>query len=191
MVPSPTHISFAAEETLPLTQHDDAQLEKQKQAAEISQQTNMLPDELFDQVEATKRDLLEFLIEKKREKPHGHHHMEDIRDIYKTLPVNSTGHLEGTGDPKLDGDVKNALDLADRLSKSRRVKQSFIRHAFRYFMGRNEFLSDSKTLIDAEKAYDKSGGSFDAVPTPEPPSEGTPARLESDNDSGGDQHFGE
>ena len=28
---------------------------------------------------------------------------------------------------------------------------------------RNEFLSDSKTLIDAEKAYDKSGGSFDAV----------------------------
>ena len=30
-------------------------------------------------------------------------------------------------------------------------------------MGRNEVLSDSSTLINAEKAYDQSGGSFDAV----------------------------
>ena len=30
-------------------------------------------------------------------------------------------------------------------------------------MGRNEFLSDSRTLIDAESAYVDSGGSFDAV----------------------------
>jgi hypothetical protein len=30
-------------------------------------------------------------------------------------------------------------------------------------MGRNENLSDSKTMIDAEDAYMKSGGSFDAV----------------------------
>ena len=30
-------------------------------------------------------------------------------------------------------------------------------------MGRNETLSDSKTLIDAEKAYLKSNGSFDEV----------------------------
>ena len=63
----------------------------------------------------------------------------------------------------MDGDLKDAIDLAERLSKSRRVRQSFIRHAFRYFMGRNEFLSDSKTMIDAEKAYVESGGSFDAV----------------------------
>ena len=30
-------------------------------------------------------------------------------------------------------------------------------------MGRNEMLSDSKTLIEADQAYLKSGGSFDAV----------------------------
>ena len=30
-------------------------------------------------------------------------------------------------------------------------------------MGRNERLSDSKTLIDADKAYVESGGSWDAV----------------------------
>lgn len=87
----------------------------------------------------------------------------DSRDIYKTLPVEAKGRLIGTGDPKLDGDIKDAIDLTDRLAKSAKVRQSIIRHAFRYFMGRNEFLSDSKTLIDADEAYVKSGGSFDAV----------------------------
>ena len=82
---------------------------------------------------------------------------------YKTLPVDSTGVLDGTGDPKLDGDVKDVKDLMTRLAKSTRVRQSFIRHAFRYFLGRNEMLSDSKTLMDADKAYVKIGGSFDAV----------------------------
>jgi len=105
----------------------------------------------------------EHLITKRPDEAKDRNHLLDLRDIYKTLPVDSTGHLAGTGDPSLDGDLKNAVDLADRLSKSRRVRQSFIRHAFRYFMGRNEFLSDSKTLIDAEKAYVENGGSFDAV----------------------------
>ena len=69
----------------------------------------------------------------------------------------------GTGDESLDGQVVGALDLAERLAKSERVRQSIIRHAFRYFMGRNERLSDSKTLIDAEQAYVSSNGSFDAL----------------------------
>lgn len=85
------------------------------------------------------------------------------RLFYKTLPVDSSGVLEGTGDPKLDGKVKDALDLVDRLAQSTKVRQSMIRHAFRYFMGRNERLSDSKTLMDADEAYLKSGGSFDAL----------------------------
>ena len=88
---------------------------------------------------------------------------QDLRDIYKTLPVQATGALQGTGDSSLDGGVKDALDLIARLAKSDRVRQSIIRHAFRYFMGRNEVLSDSKTLIDADRAYLDSGGSFDAV----------------------------
>ena len=87
----------------------------------------------------------------------------DLRDTYKTLPVRTNGTLSGTGDDSLDGEVENAVDLADRLSRSDRVRQSVIRHAFRYFLGRNETYSDSKTLIDADKAYRESGGSFDAV----------------------------
>ncbi len=88
---------------------------------------------------------------------------DDLRDIYKTLPVDAKGKLVGTDDPNLDGDVRDAIDLAERLGKSTKVRQSIIRHAFRYFMGRNEVLSDSKTLIDADQAYVQSGGSFDAV----------------------------
>jgi hypothetical protein len=89
--------------------------------------------------------------------------LNDTRDIYQTLPVNAAGHLSGTGDDSLDGEIKDAIDLAERLGKSRKVRQSIIRHAFRYFMGRNETLSDSNTLIEAEQAYVKSNGSFDAV----------------------------
>ena len=86
-----------------------------------------------------------------------------VADVYKTKPVNAKGVLEGTNDAALDGEVADAFDLIDRLAKSERVRQSIIRHAFRYFMGRNEILSDSQTLIDADTAYIESGGSFQAV----------------------------
>lgn len=84
-------------------------------------------------------------------------------NTYKTLPVDSRGLLDSTGDPALDGEVTDAIDMIDRLAKSARVRQSIIRHAFRFYLGRNEMLSDSKTLIDADKAYVDSGGSFRAV----------------------------
>ena len=59
--------------------------------------------------------------------------------------------------------MTDAIDLITRLAKSDRVRQSIIRHTFRYFMGRNEMLSDSQTLIDADQAYLSSDGSFNAV----------------------------
>ena len=102
----------------------------------------------------------ENLIEKVKDKGAQH---EDLRDIYKTLPVDPRGELQGTGDSSLDGEVTDALNMIERLAKSDRVRQSIIRHAFRYFMGRNEILADSSTLMDADTAYLKSGGSFDAV----------------------------
>ena len=83
--------------------------------------------------------------------------------MIEILPVDATGELTGTGDPALDGPVKDASDLVHRLAKSSRVRQSIIRHAFRYWMGRNETLSDSKTLIDADRAYTTSGGKFSEV----------------------------
>ena len=123
-----------------------------------------LPFEIYDDFgRYRERESLEHpdnLQEKGPEKAAPH---VDLRDTYKTLPVEPKGYLEGTGDPSLDGPVKDALDLIDRLNQSDRVRQSIIRHAFRYFLGRNETLSDSQTLINADQAYLSSGGSFDAV----------------------------
>lgn len=86
-----------------------------------------------------------------------------VNKKYQTKPVNAKGFLEGSGDSSLDGEVKDALDLIHRLGKSRKVQQSFIRHSFRYWMGRNEMLTDSKVLIRAEKDYMENGGSFKAL----------------------------
>ncbi len=90
---------------------------------------------------------------------------KDTANTFKTLPVNSLGHLDGTGDTALDGEVKDAMEMIERLAKSTRARQSIIRHAFRFFMGRNEMLSDSATLMDADSVYVNSGGSFNAVIT--------------------------
>ena len=84
-------------------------------------------------------------------------------DTYQTRPVSTIGALEGTSDPNLDGPVQDPFELIDRLAKSDRVRQSIIRHVFRFFMGRNEMLSDAQTLIDADNAYVDNGGSFKAV----------------------------
>ena len=84
-------------------------------------------------------------------------------DVYKTKPVNAVGHLSGSSNPELDGKVNGGIDMIGRLAKSERVRQSIIRHAFRFYMGRNEMLTDSQTLIEADKAYVESGGSFKAV----------------------------
>lgn len=88
-----------------------------------------------------------------------------FRTIDKTSgkPIDSSGRLESTGVASLDGEVEDAVELMKRLGQSDRVRQSFIRHAFRYWMGRNEMLSDSTTLIAADEAYVKSGGSFRAM----------------------------
>ena len=81
----------------------------------------------------------------------------------ETRPVDSTGFLMGTANEALDGEVENPIDLIRRIAKSDRARQSFVRHAFRYWMGRNEFLTDSRTMIEADRAYAGNGGSFRAL----------------------------
>ena len=75
----------------------------------------------------------------------------------------TTGEVLKSGDPQLDGPIKNIDELMDRLAASDLVRQSFVRHAFRYWMGRNEHLSDSQSLIAADRAYVEQGGSFKAM----------------------------
>jgi hypothetical protein len=63
----------------------------------------------------------------------------------------------------LDGKVENAFELIHRLANSEYVEQVFVRHAFRYWMGRNETINDAPTLQAAYKAYQDNGGSMKAL----------------------------
>ena len=82
---------------------------------------------------------------------------------FPSKPVDAKAMLDNTGDELLNSEYDNALELIEKLADSDRVRQSMIRHVFRYFMGRNEMLIDSQTLIAADKAYLESGGSFNAL----------------------------
>ena len=87
--------------------------------------------------------------------------------IYRTTqfekPVDATGEIIESGDSSLDGPVNNALDMIEKLASSERVEQVFVRHAFRFWMGRNETLHDRPVLQAAHKAYRESRGSMKAL----------------------------
>lgn len=78
-------------------------------------------------------------------------------------PVDTTGEIIDSGDPALDGKVANALELIEKLAASQRAEQVFVRHAFRFWMGRNETLNDAPVLQEAHRAYQSSGGSMQAL----------------------------
>lgn len=74
--------------------------------------------------------------------------------------VDTTGGIDNGGDPKIEGPVKNPIEMIRKLAGSRHVQQVFIRHAFRYWMGRNETLDDGPALVAADVAYTESDGSM-------------------------------
>jgi len=91
-------------------------------------------------------------------------HFGRYRGLELGKPVDATGGIDLVGDKTLDGTrTQDATEFVKVLAQSERVEQVFIRHAFRYFLGRNENLGDAKTLRDAHKAYRDAGGSFNAV----------------------------
>ena len=78
-------------------------------------------------------------------------------------PVDTSGAIIDSGEPALDGPVEDAFEMIQRLAESERVEQVFVRHAFRYWMGRNETLNDAPVLQEAHRAYKESGGSMKAL----------------------------
>lgn len=89
--------------------------------------------------------------------------------LYRTTeldePVDASGEIIASGDPALDGPVGNAIEMIEKLAASERVEQVFVRHAFRFWMGRNETLHDAPVLQAAHRAYRDSGGSMKALIT--------------------------
>ncbi|MEC9002020.1 MAG: DUF1588 domain-containing protein [Planctomycetota bacterium] len=80
-------------------------------------------------------------------------------------PVDSSGTIGLTGINTLESQVADPIELVHKLANSDHVRQVFIRHAFRYWMGRNETVHDAATLRRADKDYVASGGSMKTLIT--------------------------
>ena len=130
----------------------------------------MLPDEphrtLRDRMRVTREDYC-WTCHKKMD-PLGlpfemYNHAGIFRKAELGKPVDTSGKIIGSGDSKLDGEVANAIEMIRKLAESERAEQVFVRHAFRFWMGRNETLNDAPVLQAAHRAYKKSGGSMKAL----------------------------
>ena len=89
-----------------------------------------------------------------------YNHVGRFREVENGKPVNTGGAIQFAGGDQFSGDVANVREMMERLAGAPKVRQSFLRHMFRFWMGRNELLRDSKTLIAMDRAYVESGGSF-------------------------------
>lgn len=78
-------------------------------------------------------------------------------------PIDTRGAIGHADEQAIEGPVEDVRKLVYKLARSTRVRQSFVRHAFRFWMGRNETLADSPTLMAADKAYLDGGGSMKAM----------------------------
>ena len=92
-----------------------------------------------------------------------YNHAGLYRETELEKPVDTTGEIIDSGDPALDGKVTSAIDLIEKLARSRRAEQVFVRYAFRFWMGRNETLNDAPVLQDAYEAYRNNAGSMKAL----------------------------
>ncbi|MEO1271515.1 MAG: DUF1585 domain-containing protein, partial [Myxococcota bacterium] len=63
----------------------------------------------------------------------------------------------------LNGVPDGSVEMLEKFADSTYVNRCFIRHVFRYFMGRNETEADACTLVAMEDAYIMSNGSFIAM----------------------------
>ena len=92
-----------------------------------------------------------------------YNHTGLIRLEEQKKPVNTTGEIIESGVPTLDGKVANANEMIQKIASSERAEQVFVRHAFRFWMGRNETLHDAPVLQQAHRAYKDNGGSMNAL----------------------------
>jgi hypothetical protein len=80
------------------------------------------------------------------------------RTMFAGRPIDATGELYGTVNG--DGTFKTPIELAQRLAASPVVDQCFTRHAFRYWLGRDDQPGDACSVVAANAAFDKNGGDY-------------------------------
>jgi len=93
-------------------------------------------------------------------------HYGHFRNNERGRPVDTSGFIDRTSDPELDKTtIKDPVSFLHKLASSERAEQVFVRHAFRFYLGRNETLGDAATLQRAWQAYRNNNGSFRALVT--------------------------
>ncbi|MBX9678812.1 MAG: DUF1588 domain-containing protein [Gemmataceae bacterium] len=88
---------------------------------------------------------------------------KSLGPIFKDLPADAGGKINESGDPAIEGAVKNSVQMVRKIAKSGRAEQVFVRHAFRYWLCRNESLGDGPSMQQAHQVYRASGGSMKAL----------------------------
>ena len=83
--------------------------------------------------------------------------------VMLNVKLNTAGVIAHVGDPSLEGNIGNPAELMKKLAASERVEQVFVRHALRYWLGRNESPGDAASLQSIHKAYRNSGGSMKSL----------------------------
>ncbi|MBA2112904.1 DUF1588 domain-containing protein [Bremerella alba] len=114
-----------------------------------------------------------------------YNHAGIFRETELEKPVDTSGEIIDSGDPDLDGEVANVIEMINKIAQSERTEQVFVRHAFRFWMGRNETLNDRPVLQDAYRAYKENGGSMKAMLTSLLTSDAFLYRTNTDLDAGG------
>jgi hypothetical protein len=82
-------------------------------------------------------------------------HLGRYRTMEGTRPIDASGAVTGTTDR--DGAFKDAVELLGRLADSTTVSQCFVRHAFTYWMGRQDGQGDGCSLVGAHAAFTRAG----------------------------------
>lgn len=85
--------------------------------------------------------------------------------VTKAVPLDTSGRIAHVGVASLEGPVKNPIEYMKKLASSERVEQVFVRHAFRFWLARNEAPGDAASLQATHRAYKESGGSMKALIT--------------------------
>lgn len=76
------------------------------------------------------------------------------------IPVDTSGSVEDSTDPNLEGPFDGALELASKLAVSPQVEACLATQWFRYGMGRAEQTEDMCSLEQAKQDFAAAGGDF-------------------------------
>ncbi|MDQ2642775.1 MAG: DUF1588 domain-containing protein [Myxococcota bacterium] len=80
------------------------------------------------------------------------------RTTEKDLPIDSTGHILGSGALGLDGPLADVQELAEKLRNSQAVRDCMATTWYRYAMGRALTADDSCSVDEVKAAFNQSNG---------------------------------